>query len=417
MSPIDASLSPNHPVPAISTPSARKLMASPLFTQWTDPVSGVTSFILGKKVAPIQQSFYFVNPSLTLDGRYYWFYCAFPPTGNANQGRSLGVADLRENRIHHYPETGFTDASPLVDTHTGEVYWCTGLEIWKRRPEPEATPEFVNRFPPKLACGRRPWRLATHLTFSADRTALNLDVEIGGEWYVGHAPLDGSEFVLWEKFDRCYNHAQYSPIEPDLQLIAQDGWVDQQTGKATGFDNRLWLIRQGKPARPLYPHPIPQASYRCENGHIDETHETTDARAAQAHEWWDPTGQSVWYVHHGLGIERLTLGSDTPELLWPSPTLSHAHANAAGTRLVADNLPPDNPSSHKVLFYNIEARRELPIVSRLPQLPRHLQGYHLHCHPQFCLDDQLICYTTMVRGEADVAFTLVEDLEAMTAHP
>ena len=38
---------------------------SPLFTPWRDPVSGVESFILTTRVAPVQQSFYYVTPSLT----------------------------------------------------------------------------------------------------------------------------------------------------------------------------------------------------------------------------------------------------------------------------------------------------------------------------------------------------------------
>ena len=38
---------------------------SRLFTPWRDPVSGVESFILTARVAPVQQSFYYVTPSLT----------------------------------------------------------------------------------------------------------------------------------------------------------------------------------------------------------------------------------------------------------------------------------------------------------------------------------------------------------------
>jgi len=395
--------------------SWQTIPCSPLLTPWTDPQSGATSFLLTTKAAPLQQSFYFVNPSITDDGRYYWFYCAFPPAGNANQGRSLGVADLVKHQVFHFPETGFTDASPLVDSRTGEAYWCTGLEIWKRRPEPDAKPEFVNSFPKELAHNRRPWRLATHLTFSADRTAVNLDVEIGGEWYVGRAPLDGGKFDLWQKFDRCYNHGQYHPVDPELQLIAQDAWVDQQTGKATGFTNRLWLIHRGRQAVPAYPDPVPQTPFLMENTHLETKQKISDARATCAHEWWGKDGRHIWYVHHGCGVERLELGKTTPELLWPHPTLSHAHANAQGNLLVADNLPPEYPASHKVLFRNQNSGKEVAIVSRLPQLSSALSRYHIHSHPQFCLEDRFICYTTTVRGEVDVAFAAVEELEALSS--
>ena len=49
-----------------------------LFTPFTHPESGITFHILTRKVAPVQQGFYFVNDSMSADGRYLWFYCAFP---------------------------------------------------------------------------------------------------------------------------------------------------------------------------------------------------------------------------------------------------------------------------------------------------------------------------------------------------
>ena len=55
------------------------ILKSDLFTPWTDPDSGVTSYILSKKVAPVQENFYFVNDPMDQNGSYLWFYCAFPP--------------------------------------------------------------------------------------------------------------------------------------------------------------------------------------------------------------------------------------------------------------------------------------------------------------------------------------------------
>ena len=404
-------------LPLNHTSPLRAFPEGPLFTPWVDPQSGVQSYLLTERVAPLQQSFYFVNPSTSDDGRYYWFYCAFPPGGNANQGRSLAVADFRDEHIHHFPETTFTDASPVVDTRTGEAYWCAGLEIWKRRPEPQAKAEIVNCFPEELARNRRPWRLATHLTFSADRKALNLDVEIGGEWFVGHIPLDGGKFVLWEKFDRCYNHAQFSPTDPSLQLIAQDHSVNPLSGETTRYENRLWTIRRGGKAKPIFPARIAaQPCIREGNPHYanDVSHTITDGRAMLGHEWWGSDGRHIWYVHYGCGIERIQLGQNVPELVWPHPSLSHAHADAAGQWLVADNIPPNDPASHKILFRNLETGREVNIVSRLPEVPRALARYHVHPHPQFCLQDRFICYTTNVRGVVDVAFVQVEELVART---
>ena len=45
---------------------------SNLFTPVTHPESGVTSYVLMRRVAPAQQGFYFVNDSMSADGRYLW---------------------------------------------------------------------------------------------------------------------------------------------------------------------------------------------------------------------------------------------------------------------------------------------------------------------------------------------------------
>jgi hypothetical protein len=386
-----------------------------LFTLWIDPISRVRSYILTGRVAPFQQSFYYVNPSTSDDGRYHWFFCAFPPAGSANQGRSLAVIDFKTGKLHHYPETEFTDASPVVDTTTGTAYWCAGLEIWKRRPEPEARAEPVNRFPTELARNRRPWRLATHLTFSADRKALNLDAEIGTEWFVGHAPLDGGPFELWQRFDRCYNHAQFSPVDSALQLIAQDHSVHPVSGEVTPYENRMWLIRRGEAAFPLFssPHSI-QPHITGGNPHFEtQTDYTiTDERAQHGHEWWGADGRHVWYISYGKGVKRVSPVQDGyPELVWRHPSISHAHSNSLETHLVCDSLPPNDPADRRVTFFDVETQKEINIVSHMSELKNDLRRYHVHPHPQFCLQDRLICYTTTVLGRVDVAFTPVEALK------
>lgn len=402
------------------SPAEIRLVESGLFQSWPDPVSGVESFILNSQVAPFQQSFYFVNPGMSADGRFYWFYCAFPPSGSANLGRSLAVADLIEGTIRHFPETGFLDASPLVDSLSGNVYWCSGLEVWKRSPFPDSAPVRISRFPEKLARNRHQNRLATHLTFSADHKALNVDADFGTEWFIGHLPLDGGEFVLWEKFDRCINHTQFSPTDPDLQLIAEDFWVEPQTGAIQTYHNRMWLIRRGSKAVPIFPKPQrPQvAVMRDPNPHLANDTKTAilDERSMHGHEWWGADGRHVWYVHYGKGVFRVDISTDseqrTPELLWASDTVSHAHASADGRWLVADCVPGRHTGIWRVVFINLETGREVEIVSHSDYPPDSLRRYHVHPHPQFCAKDRFICYTTFVRGRVEVALcdvaTLVE---------
>ena len=368
-------------------PLAAALANRTLFETWTDPASGVESLVLTRRIAPIQQSFYFVNSGFTDDGRYLWFYCSYPPGGDAYYGRQLGVLDFTDQTLRHFPETQFMDASPFVDPQSGEAYWTTGLGVWKRGPKVEDKAERVGLFPAEFARRRRPLRLATHLSRSADRKSFAIDAQIGTEWFVGDLPLDGGEFRLWQKFDLCHNHAQFSPIDPDLMLIAQDGWIDPATGKEGETSDRLWLMRRGEQARRLVPSaPLP-ASLR-------------------GHEWWDADGRHVWYIDYHAGTARVDIQTGERTLVWPGGH-THSHCDQAGKYLVGDINVADD---WRVAFFNITTGKEIDIVSRLPVplLPR--PAYHVHPHPRFCLNDRYICYTTNVRGSIDVALVPVSQL-------
>jgi hypothetical protein len=394
--------------------------SSPLFTLWTDPKSGVKSWILDQRVAPQQQSFYFCNPSFSADGRYYWFYCSFPPAGDSNLGRSLAVIDFKTGRMRHFPETMFLDGSPFVDPRTGEVYWCIGLEIWKRTPNPEEPPVLVNKFPAELANNRPPWRLATHLMMSADRKSLNLDAQFTGEWFIGEAPLDGSPVSIWQRFERCYNHSLFNPADPELQLVAQSEWFDA-SGEFFYYENHIWLIRRGGAAYPVFPDPIPPApgvSLVKTNAHGELTEKPNvapDVRGMHCHHFWGADGKHLWYVDFHTGIERVRLGTSKPELMWPHETVSHAHAAESEDYLVLDALPPDQPEVRLVSFVNLKTKRSVDIVSFMPELPKMARRFHIHPHPQFCLRDRYICYTTTVRDKVDVAFARVDELIQATS--
>lgn len=367
------------------------LERSGLFTRWQDPNSGAVSFVLTAQVAPIQLSFYFVNSGFDISGRYLWFYCAFPPSGSANQGRLLGVADLDSGELRTFPETQFLDASPLVDPATAEVYWVSGLEVWKRGPEAQDRAERVNELPEETARGRLPHRLATHLTFSADKQSLNFDYQIGNEWAVGKLPLDGSPPQVWQQFDRCYNHGQFSPTDPEVQLIAQDWWVDPATGERGGIDNRLWLIRRGEQARPIF-----------QNG-----------SASQTHEWWDPDGQHVWFVDYYAGTAKVDVLTGERTRVWGSGNC-HSHASRDGCLLVGDIGTYSWKDGCRVACFNVTTSQEVNIVSSLPEPQGGRRRFHIDPHPRFCLNDQLVCYTTTVLGFPTLALIGTEQLLAAT---
>ena len=88
------------------------LGAHPHFERWVDPESGIESYILSERVAPLQQSFYFVNSSVSPDENWLWFYAAFPP----NRQKVLGSVSLDPSNpeITLYPQAGFSGASPMI---------------------------------------------------------------------------------------------------------------------------------------------------------------------------------------------------------------------------------------------------------------------------------------------------------------
>ena len=194
-----------------------------LFTPYTHPESGVTSYILTRKVAPVQEAFYFVNESISDDGRYLWFYTAFPPSGTAARGRTLGVVDFSTQEVRHFPETQFGEASPYLDTATGDIYWNYDRYVWKRGPQADAPLVLVNAVPDDLICGRQVLRAATHLTRSADGKAFFIDLGLEMQWLFGSLPIDGSDFQLSHRFDRLYNRNYH--IDPHPRFCCGDRYV------------------------------------------------------------------------------------------------------------------------------------------------------------------------------------------------
>jgi hypothetical protein len=254
--------------------------------------------------------------------------------------------------------------------------------------------EAIGCFPPELARHRRPLRIATHLSRSADGRAFAIDAQIGNEWFAGDLALDGTgAFRLWQKFDLCHNHAQFSPTDPNLLLIAQDGWIDPSTGVEGATHDRLWLLRHGQAAVSLQPHtPLPSS--------------------LRGHEWWSADGRHVWFVDYHAGTARVDIASGQRTLVWANGH-THSHGDRLGHFLVGDIH--EGGDGWRVAFFNTITRREVSIVTRLPPTPIARRVYHVHPHPRFCLADRTICYTTNVLGGVDVALVSVDQLIERTS--
>lgn len=360
-----------------------------LFTPYTHPESGVTSYLLAKKVAPLQQSFYFVNSGFTDDSRYLWFYCAFPPSGTAHRGRTLGVVDFEAGEVRHFPETQFGEASPFVDPATGEVYWQFERTIYARGPQPGDQVRRINAVPDELLGARPVLRETTHLTRSADGREFFVDVQAGLNILFGSLPVDGGPFRLWHRFDRLFNHAQFSPLDPDLVLFSQENHNDLITGLTFPITNRMWLIRRGEKPHPVFAKPT-----------------------VVTHEWWDADGQHVWCVW-GNEAMRVRLEDGSVERIALPRHCWHGHATADGRLFVYDSHEQGQfrrGVASSVHFLNCETGRSLAIADNPAGYDFGGRTYHIDPHPRFCAGDRYITHTTTVRGEVDVAITPVSDL-------
>lgn len=369
------------------------ILQSDLFTPWTDPESGVTSYILSKKVAPVQEAFYFVNDSMSRDGRYLWFYCAFPPSGTASQGRTLGVVDFETGDVRHFPETQFNHASPYVDVESGQVYWGMGDSLWQRGPQAGDSVERVGTIPADLIGNRHIERFATHLTRSADGKAFFVDAAFGLQFVFGSIAIDSGAYEFWHRFDRNHNHAQFSPTDPDLILFAQEFHPDPVTGLRFRIEDRMWLLRRGGVPRPVFDEPT-----------------------VVTHEWWDADGEHVWCIKNRQGTWRVNIETQAVEdIPWPEGAW-HSHHHQSGQYLIGDtNTQFYRGCPSTVQFLNRESGQHVRVVDN-PAMPGLVGArYHIDPHPRFAGNDQFVVFTTTVRGEVDIAIVPTADLIERTS--
>lgn len=377
-----------------------RIRQSKHFVKYIDPVSGVVSFVFDNAFVPHTQSFYFTNPSITDDGRYIWMYCAFPPAGSMLNGRSLGVIDLENDTFIHFPDSMFIDATPLIDTKTGEAYWCNEIGLCKRTPDPKGKVELVAPVPDFMKNKGMLVKIATHPTFSYDRKKVCFDAFVGKTWMLGDINLENGEYTLWHEFDFCKNHAQFNPAKPDLILYAEDEHRDIADGTMRWIRRdennklmRLWTIEKGK--EPVYIPPL-----------------FIEAR----HEWWSADGESIYYVDWYNGTIKYDTGNGEYAVVNPRGTW-HAHCTADEMLFVADENEIDGKKWYRgcksrVHFYNKHTDKYVNIVTENPALfTRENQcRYHIDPHPQFTMAEKAVMYTTTVTGKVSAAICDVEQL-------
>lgn len=365
------------------------LSRHPYFKPWTDPQSGIVSYVLTERVAPVQQSFYFTNPSVSPDENWLWFYAAFPP----NCGRMLGCVSLDPGKpeIKLFPQAGFTSASPMTGPEPDAAYFCMDNSVFRIRLD--GSTETVCSVSEDYLGKRHFARIATHLTRSADGKYLLLDGDLGNFWWVGIGDVATGEVKVLKEFGQHHNHAAFSPTDPKLFVIPEDWWNDKISGRHFAYDHRLWLMD------------IDQTRYEVVRPEKWDSGHTAHA----SHEWWSRDGRICWN-DYALGTYECDPYTLEATHVWKR-ALCHAHCSADRRLWCADQSPYQwNKKPVELLFYDRESDRESHIVTAMPAPPIPRGSYHLDPHPQFSPRDSWIVYTTTVLGKVDVAVTPVAPL-------
>ncbi len=366
------------------------LSRHPFFVRWRDPATGAESFILKERVAPVQQAFYFTNPAVSPDEEWLWFVAAFPP----NRQRILAVVHLDPARpeIRLFPQAGFTSESPMVAPDSAGACFGMGPSVY--RVDLDGTVRTICTVPDAFLGGRRCTRVATHLTLSADGQNLLLDGDCGNAWWVGLGNVATGKVTILQEFDRHHNHAQFSPTDAELFLIAQDQHRDPVSGKFIHHRLRSFVMDTAG------------TRYEC----INPSHLCSPYRGA-CHEWWSRDGLAC-YIDYERGAYEHEVDTGVCRHVWKR-AICHAHCSADRGLWCADQDPyrwQEDPV--QILFFDRRRQRETAIVSAMPPPPVPREHYHLDPHPQFSPRDSWITYTTMVRGMVDVALAPVAPLLA-----
>ena len=366
------------------------LSRHPYFTAYKDPKSGIVSYILTEKVASLQRHFYFAQPSVTSDGKYMWFLCFNPPA----RYMTLGVVSLDPDHpfIKNFPYAAPQGGNPCVTPEGDGVYFGVGNVVYKLDVEGNLTKLIT--VGTEITHGRPIERLFTHASISADGKYIAMDMQIAGRIYMSIGNLETGEIKLLNKFGRQYNHAMFSPADPELILLDQDWWRDRDSGEYFPIDNRMWLINTDATR---FEAVVPGMFYGRDGTEM-------------AHDYFSGDGWVCWsdYLY---GAYECDLKTRKPELVWKRPII-HSHCTKHRECFVGDYTPYEwKTKGCSVVFYDRETDKEIDIFSDMPY-PQICADryYHVDPHPQFCAEDSLIvCESTVIGAEPSVAITPVAD--------
>lgn len=389
----------------IKTPEQSKL-----FEPFTDPESGVVSYVL-KYGAPDdnRQSIYFTSKSMTNDGRFLVFWYT---EGNEKKEGGAGprhqmLADLKTDKVYDMgPET----MTPFVEINEDYMVYGDRARGFFRRNFTDPLNEIkLCDIPAELKAIGDVRRLATHLTLTSDRKRAFLDTEIrtpeGKNRYIqGMLDLETGAWDQWNETEWNCDHGQVNPADDNLAMVAWEGCWDEQ-GRAfqeeTGWYPRMWLMRKGEKEL------IPSKTINF-----------------ASHEIWDDDGKGLSWCGHGYMVDEhcvyhrdLATGEET---VWAAvPGARHNSCSPDNKYVVTDQAPETwwRGCKWRVAFYNRETGKYVWLYStRDALMPQNNQSrLHPDPHPHFVMNGKYVVSTANnADGHMDLFVTPVAQMVEMT---
>lgn len=391
---------------AACTPRIKSPEQSSLFEPFTDPESGVVSYVL-KYGAPDdnRQSIYFTSKSMTEDGRFLVFWYT---EGNEKKPGGAGprhqmVADLALDKVF---DLGLQTMTPYVEKQQDYMVWGDRergfFRVDFKHPDKEIK---LCDVPAELKALGEVRRLATHLTLTSDRRRAFLDTEIltpeGKSRYIqGMLDLQTGAWEEWGETPWNCNHGQVNPVDDNLAMVAWEGCWDA-SGQAyqaeTGWYPRMWLVRKG--SRELIPAKTINFA---------------------SHEIWDDDGKGLSWCGHGwMTDEQCVYHRDLAtgeEQVWAAvPGARHNSCSPDNKYVVTDQAPETwwRGCRWRVAFYNRETGKYVWLFStREALMPQDNQSrLHPDPHPHFVMNGRYVVSTASnADGHMDLFVTPVAQL-------
>lgn len=356
---------------------------SKLFEKWTDPESGIVSYILKPGILDYyQQSVYFVNKSMSNDGRFILFSVCGNEFSDDYKGKEYAVVDFKKDKAYRINLPFYNIVSDIPD---GKIIYYHDKAVYCRdlNKDPFADiklcdmPENFTKYQQGTDQG-----CPCHLTLNHDRTKIFFDsIFPKDEFIQGVLDLTTGEYEEWCKSPHIVDHGQFNPVRDDIALAAFEVQYTDTAGvvhsvydilKETGVYPRLQLYKKGSREQVKALH-----NYAT-------------------HERWNEQGDGFYYCTD-FGVEYCDL--ETRDMWEVSPIGVHAMMSTDKRYIVSDERVGYyyRGSPWRVFFWDNEKKNGIYICTIMHGVatPDKPSKVHPDPHPQFVKNDEYIIYSMM----------------------